>query len=115
MDDRSDLYDVLPEDIVTGLISMGFDTRAQVVKSTYAELYPTPGLRKKDIRKVKEACRDPLDKALDPFYVVGKALMKTFVEDYPNNSVVINFNENKITVGDFKELFRAYKNSRENK
>ena len=104
----SDLYDVLPHDTAKALIGMGFPDRKSVVEATYDDLYSTPGLRKSDITKVKEACRDQFDRALDPFIPVAKFLASTFREDYPTDAVVVNFNENIITVGDFIRFYEEY-------
>ena len=113
-DKPSDLFDVLPEDTAQALVDFGFPTRQSVVEATYKELYPCPGLRKEDVLKVKELCRDEFDRALDPFIPVGKAYANTYEKDYPRKAVALNFNENKITVGDFIALYHAIKNRENN-
>jgi hypothetical protein len=101
------LKEVLPEDIADILIEAGYDTPDKILKASKQELLSIGGIRRAAIPKIIESVRDPLDVALDPFVPVAEAFAKAWKKDYPDTAKLIDIDENVLTVGDFRKLYKS--------
>lgn len=100
-------FSVLPESIVESLKEGGYDTPESVIAASEQDLWKVKGISRRAASQIKQALRDPLDVALDPFRPVATEFSKLFKQDYPDAAVVVDINDIKLTVGDFRRLAEA--------
>lgn len=100
----------IPDKVINALLDAGYESADQLKEASDDELYPVKGLRKVDIPKIREALRDPLLKALDPFVAVADKIAGFWKDDYPDTAKLINMGDDIIiTVGDFRKLYNVLK------
>jgi len=102
-------FSVLPDQIVKALKDGGYETPEQVLEAGERKLWAVKGVSRKAAAGIIGALREPLDVALDPFIPVAMEFANTFKRDYPDSSIVLNINEQVLTVGDFRNLAEALK------
>jgi len=100
-------FSALPERVVKALTEAGYETPEQVLEAGERALWAVKGISRKTATDTIRALQDPVDTALAPFIPVAQEYLNLFKQDYPDSSVVLNINENKLTVGDFRRLGEA--------